>query len=371
MTSHSRILPLAACPSSNSNSAGADAAVVSRPDASSLLDAASRLDAASGADASPQPDAAGTADAGSSSGVVTAIALGYAHSCARMMDGTARCWGENAFTFNDGTDTDRSIAVQVGGISGVEQIGLGERYSCARLTGGTVTCFGRINGQGKLGDGTMTGERMGPVAVVGLIDVVDLSVGVGGNSIAILADRTARGWGRNTSSALGDGTTVNRSTPVTLPGLVNIAQVSILVNHGCAVLRDKTLWCWGSNQEAQITGDSSRMEDRLFPTPRLIPIANVEEVAAAGRCARLGDGTVQCWGANSEGQIADGTILPRPSPTTIAGLADVRQFEMSVDHACALLGDGTVKCWGLNDHGQLGDGTTSNRRVVGPIVLGL
>ena len=48
-------------------------------------------------------------------------------------------------------------------------------------------------------------------------------------------------------------------------------------------------------------------------------VRGVVEVAAGAEhaCARGGDGSVWCWGANSEGQLGDGTRLARLAPIQV------------------------------------------------------
>ena len=45
----------------------------------------------------------------------------------------------------------------------------------------------------------------------------------------------------------------------------------------------------------------------------------------------------------------------------VASLAGVRFVAGGRDHGLAVLGDGTVRAWGANTYGQLGDGTTTRR----------
>jgi alpha-tubulin suppressor-like RCC1 family protein len=58
-------------------------------------------------------------------------------------------------------------------------------------------------------------------------------------------------------------------------------------------------------------------------------------------CALLNDGTVKCWGNNSDGQCN--------VPDFIQG--KVVSIECGKNHSCALLNDNTIRCWGTNSYG--------------------
>jgi alpha-tubulin suppressor-like RCC1 family protein len=53
----------------------------------------------------------------------------------------------------------------------------------------------------------------------------------------------------------------------------------------------------------------------------------------------------------------------------VSGLARVTAIAVGADHACARLSDGTVECWGPNELGQLGDGTTVDATTPRPVSL--
>ena len=86
----------------------------------------------------------------------------------------------------------------------------------------------------------------------------------------------------------------------------------------------------------------------------------------AHTCAILDDGSVSCWGYNSNGQLGDGTTTNRNTPTQTSSLGTDRTaiaITAGSDHTCAILDDGSVSCWGYNGYGRLGDGTTTNRNT--------
>jgi hypothetical protein len=95
--------------------------------------------------------------------------------------------------------------------------------------------------------------------------IVQLAAGAGDSATcAVLSNGLVRCWGKNDSGQLGDGTTTNRSTPVTVNlGSVVASSVSTGTHHRCAGLTDETARCWGKNGSGQL-GDGTTL-DRLTP----------------------------------------------------------------------------------------------------------
>src|SRR5262249_8069734 len=128
-------------------------------------------------------------------------------------------------------------------------------FACARKTDGTVWCWG---GGGFLGDGVET--SLTPVQVASLGNtVVEISCG-DGTSCARKADGTLWCWGSNVFGAVGDGTTMDRTTPVQVTTLgSNVAEVSVGDVFACAREVDNSLWCWGNGGRGELgdhgTGD--------------------------------------------------------------------------------------------------------------------
>lgn len=132
--------------------------------------------------------------------------------------------------------------------------------------------------------------------------------------------------------------------------------------HTCALMRDRTVECWGNNDHGQLGRTTPGDNRSSSPAPVTdLTGATAITVGENHTCALLTDGTVKCWGLNDHGQLGDGSTTDAASPQTVTGLAGVTAIDSGDDHVCALIGDGTVKCWGWNENGQVGDATLSDR----------
>lgn len=89
-------------------------------------------------------------------------------------------------------------------------------------------------------------------------------------------------WGNNYWGQLGDGTTINRSTPVNVVGL-------------------------SSRVVAISTGGIFEHIDEDF------------RYSAFHSCAITNTGSVKCWGDNYSGQLGDGTTISRLTPVSVVG----------------------------------------------------
>lgn len=100
----------------------------------------------------------------------TSISAGYSHTCAILVGGTARCWGEGEFgQLGTGGAPLTSPPVDVAGLNGVGSLSVGRRFSCAALSDGSARCWG-VGSEGQLGNGTsgLAGSSLEPVFVGGL-----------------------------------------------------------------------------------------------------------------------------------------------------------------------------------------------------------
>ncbi len=306
---------------------------------------------------------------------VAAIAAGDRFACVLHTDGRVSCWGANGSgQLGVGTTTThRGTPAEVVGLAGVVELDVGGFHACARTNAGTLSCWGH-NSSGQLGDGT-TGNRSAPVEVSGLADVTVVEVALGRvHSCARLIDNTVRCWGHNGLGGLGNGTGMDSAVPVAVSGLTDVAELALGYQHSCARGTDGSVRCWGDNADGQV-GVAI-----MTPSPLLAPMgaalaSGAVALAAGGNttCAVMGDGSARCWGDNSGGQLANGGAGPGmgiATPTVVPELAGVAALTAGSYHVCALLMTGGAKCWGFNDTGQLGDGTVITRTTPTPVRFG-
>ncbi|MBK7960416.1 MAG: RCC1 repeat-containing protein [Bdellovibrionales bacterium] len=318
---------------------------------------------------------------GLSSGVI-GITTGEHHACALISDGTIKCWGRNdRGQFGDGTTTDSLIPVSVSGIlDGATKITAG-RYNTCAIVSGRAKCWGS-NGSGQLGDGTNT-QSLVPVDVLGLTSgVVDVAISSDssiGYAVACAIDSlgAVRCWGSNAEGQLGDGTILNRNSPVYVQGLTGqFIQVSVSPGTACALRNDGKSYCWGDWTSGQAGNNKAGFNNH--PQEPLGLGSGVTSFGAGnGFGCAIQSGALKCWGSNSSGQLGNGATAGQSTPVQVVGLTSgVTQVSQGGDtahfsqHSCAVI-NGAAKCWGNNSVGQLGNGAQGGYSSTPVQVVGL
>jgi alpha-tubulin suppressor-like RCC1 family protein len=311
-----------------------------------------------------------SAPAGAENGL---IAAGGYHTCALAANGTVRCWGDNSSAeLGVGTITQRLAPVQVAGLGGgIQAVAAKGAYTCALTSMGAVRCWGD-NSHGQLGDGT-TIQRRTPVTVTGLGSGVRAIAAANLHTCALTAAGAVLCWGDNRYGQLGDGTTTQRLTPVAVAGLGSgVNAIAAGGDHACAVTTAGAVFCWGDNIAGQL-GDGTRAQR---DTPVLVSgLGSGVQAIALGyyhSCALSTGGAVSCWGYNAVGALGDGSTgdanHDRLTPVPVTGLGSgVHGIAAGYEHTCATTAAGAVLCWGWNVRGQLGDNTTTNRLTPVPV----
>ncbi|MCC6707925.1 MAG: RCC1 repeat-containing protein [Gammaproteobacteria bacterium] len=289
------------------------------------------------------------------------LAAGIRHTCQINDDGTVRCWGENEHgQLGNRSTVDSLVPVAVAGLGNAVAIAAGRFHTCALLANGSARCWGD-NSAGQLGDGSRTNQLSPVTLVTGLDSAVALVAGDFHNC-ALLADGRARCWGWNDNGRLGDGTTVDRSTPAAVSGIGNAVAIAAGTAHNCVLLADGRARCWGYNATGQL-GEGPLGADRLTSVS-VDGLTNAVGITAGfgHTCALLANGTGRCWGDNFSGQLGTASTNAASifiTPVAVSGLANATSISAGRNHTCAVLADGSARCWGFNLNRQLGDGTSA------------
>ncbi|MBU1143737.1 MAG: InlB B-repeat-containing protein, partial [Firmicutes bacterium] len=232
----------------------------------------------------------------------------------------------------------------------IESLGLGTAHSSAVTSSGRVFTWG-YNWAGILGDGTIE-TRTTPVDITHQFNlevgekISSTSFG-NSHSIALTSNGRLFVWGANSSNQLGDGTSSTRIIPIEITSRFNLAEGEVIENvrtfdfHTIVITSANRIFSWGSNTSGQL-GDGTTI-NRNTPieiTSRfdLISEEAISLVSTGGyhSLAISSDGNIFKWGSNSSGQLGDNTYSNTSLPSKIASLnpilvnQDIYEFSSEV-----------------------------------------
>lgn len=291
--------------------------------------------------------------------ITGSIATGNTHSVALRADKTVWATGGNSFgQVGDGSYTTRLVPVQV--LTGATAIAAGYDHTLAIKADGSAWAWGH-GVFGKLGLGDTSNQTV-PVQIAGLTDVTAVAVGAH-HSLALRSDGTVWAFGRNQWGEVGDGTTTARHTPVQVGGLTGV--IAIAAGHGTsyALQADAAsagiLWAWGRNEFGQLADGS--LLTRLTPT-QVTGLAGARAIAAGleSAAAIQADGRVFTWGRSDMGQLGNGGTQTASTPVEVIPLEGARVVTAGARHLAVVDATARTWVWGANGHGQLGLGDFSN-----------
>lgn len=293
---------------------------------------------------------------------VERIALGGNTSCALQRNRWVFCWGENSYGQLGQPGPSSPSPVRIVGFEEPGEISLAETHGCACDRGGRIRCWGD-NSRGQLGDGT-TEPRVGPVLVADLGPADLVRVGLDRSCARIDGDHSLKCWGGNPDNALGFAPDLITLPPRAIPGITDVAELAMIRDAQCASTNVGAVRCWGHNDRGQIGDGTTR--DVITPvTLADIPSATDLSGAGFGFCA-VTNRTPMCWGRSFGAH-----------PIAILGMPPVDQsapgsgfwhrvpgeVEFQLPHVCAIDLEGGVHCAGGDRFGQLGDGVTDEGRT--------
>ena len=285
----------------------------------------------------------------------TSIQVGREYACALTDASRAYCWGKNDVgQLGSGTFVDDSLPVAPTGSLTFRSLGVGPTTACGVATDDSVYCWGGIPNSSspvRISGGALGSTRVASVAV--------------GDSHACAVSLTGAAycWGGNNQGQLGDGSTANSATPVSVVGALTLSAIVAGSGSTCG-LSSGSVYCWGNNMFGQLgrTLPAGQWESTipvLSNTSAVISGA-VSAIALGGNtaCARSQAGDLACWGAGSQGQVGNGSASSVVSlPVAVAGSWGFVTSGGTV--TCGLLTAGDTYCWGERAAGLLGDGTAT------------
>ena len=310
---------------------------------------------------------------------VSDVALGEEHGCA-VSNAQLYCWGSNTFgqlgvEVAGASVTPRALSVE-GSWRGVAA---GAFHSCALDDLGRVACWG-LNDRGQLGTGDR--EARSVPAFVDLPSRASFVTSDFSHTCALLADATLHCWGKNDEGDLGQNdpfpgdqsTAADALLPVVVPGAFRAVEAG--QGHTCAIRLDGTLWCWGRNTEHEL-GESDQIQVRA---PLQVGSDNDWLAVEAGQghtCGLRQDFNAYCWGLNNSVEmglgaplgIAGATLLTTPTRIETAG--DFTLLRSDTFHSCAIDHDARLFCWGRATEGQLGLGDRELRETPALVASGI
>lgn len=275
------------------------------------------------------------------------------------------------------------------------QVSVGTDFVCATQNDGAVKCWGE-NGNGQLGRdsrdniGTAAGQMASLTAVnLGSGRTARMVAAGVVHACALLDNNTVKCWGDNTNGQLGQGNTtavgdgsgnaVSSLAAIDLGTTTAVSSIAAGDNFSCALFADGKVKCWGKNDVGQLgisaAGDRGDGVNEMGTSLPFIDLginktATAITAANASVCAILNDGTVKCWGSNTNGELgqdntnsigaATGTSVAAANPVNLGTGKTAAAIAAGANHVCALLNDATVKCWGDNFVGQLGQGSATD-----------
>jgi len=245
-----------------------------------------------------------------------------------------------------------------------------------------------MNGQlgiGSRSDGSVTPVQVHFPSALESASIISVATGSSGNGSFYALDDAGHlwAWGHNGNGQLGNGSTIDQSTPVRVQFPTSwwrrsVSIVSVVAtrnSYGAAYAIDSAghLWAWGGNRYGQLGNES--LKDISIPVrvqfPSALGGASIINVQADGYSAYAIDsaGRLWAWGNNRYGQLGNGLLANSFNPPALvqipgargnAPIVSVAAMSPNVDSASAYALDnaGHLWAWGYNQHGQLGNGSS-------------
>ncbi len=257
---------------------------------------------------------------------VKQVAAGQFHTCALLTNGNVRCWGFGYLGYGNGNsigdDEDPATAGDVSIGAEVAEISAGRYFTCARLVTGGVKCWGD-GGLGILGYGNSSSVGLSNLpSDVGTLNLNNgvasqITSGIQHSCALMEGSNQIYCWGRGQNGRLGYAN-ISDIGDDEVPAVVNFINlgnsalsVSAGSQHTCARIAGNDVICWGDGSDGKLGyGNETTFSDSQFPNfAGTVNVGGeVSKISAGGShtCAVLTTGQVRCWGYGSAGQLGYG-----------------------------------------------------------------
>lgn len=298
------------------------------------------------------------------------VTAGEEHTCAIDVQGAEYCWGDGSQGQLGVGDTRGRLRPARGALSHLQfrQLSAGSRHTCGVTVDNRGYCWG-WNPFGQIGNNSVIGQVV-PVEVHGSLPLAAISAS-SQHSCGITTVGVAHCWGTGTSGQLGDGSRVSRLSAVVVTGNLQFVAITTGGEHSCALVASGAAYCWGNGEVGQLGDGSTQSSSGPVAVTGGLTFSNID-AGAEHSCGVTRGNQLYCWGHNNFGRLGIGglpTIIPQPTQVVV----DTARFvSVAVGrlHSCALTTDGHLYCWGFGGFGQLGNGSVINRATPTRVLIG-
>ena len=272
-------------------------------------------------------------------------------------------WGYNLFGgLGDNSASNKSTPVSIlGNKKTFCEISITYYHTISIDKGGQIWTWG-YNNLGQLGINS-TANRSTPVSILGdKKTFCKVSSGLF-NSLGIDKSGQVWSWGYNVFGQLGNSSTTNRCTPVSIHGTKKtFCKITSGYYHTMAIDKNGQVWGWGYNLYGQLgigTITSARTPVSILGNKKTFC-----DIFAKAHTTIAYDnyGYIWGWGLNSFGNITNNDGLIKITPVSIYNnnktfckISTGFNTSLSIDK------NGLVWGWGYNNQGQIGDNSDTVR----------
>ena len=330
------------------------------------------------------------------------VSSGTNHTVAIKSDNTLWAWGyNNKGQLGNTSYINTSSPIQIG-TSSYSQVGAGSNYTTALTTNNKIVTFGD-NTYGQLGytpssdiqswtmiagndeytlaindSGLLFGWGVNTTGQLGLSDTiyrssptqigtnswtfVSVNSGTGGAApAAIRSDGTLWGWGSNITGEIGDGTTVNKSSPVQVSIGGSWTSVSAGKSHKLAITSTGLLYGWGLGTRGEL--GQNNVQRRSNPVQILTSSFVSIGTAAFASYGVTNIGQLFAWGAGNFGKLGLGDTVDRSTPVQVGSSSWALVYATADNSVYAIKSNNKLYAWGYNYgvRGTLGTNDTLSR----------